>query len=257
MAQLNGKPVEADQLARLALTNYGHFTSMRVDNGRVRGLALHLERLGRDCRELFGAELDPEYVRGLARQAVPATGSVTVRVTVFDPGLDLGHPASAHDPHVLVTSRPAAELPLAPLRVRSTAYVRDVPSVKSVALFGTLHHRRAAQRAGFDDALFVDGRGRVVEGGTWNIGFFDGRRVVWPKADCLDGVTMRLLKEAHDHVTIPVEAAGIADMRAAFATNAAVGVRAVGGIDATGLPDTHPVIDRLRRSYLEVPADLL
>lgn len=69
MAELNGRPVGADELQALALTNYGHFTSMRVEDGRVRGLALHLERLARDCRAVFGAELDTGRVRELARRA--------------------------------------------------------------------------------------------------------------------------------------------------------------------------------------------
>lgn len=138
MAELNGEPVELAQLQNLALTNYGHFTSMRVDDGRVRGLSLHMERLQRDCRTLFGTDLDLQRVRELARRAAPATGSTTVRVTIFDPSLDLGHPAAAKEPHVLVTSRPAGTLPLPPLRVQSATYVRDVPSVKSVGLFASV-----------------------------------------------------------------------------------------------------------------------
>ena len=44
MAELNGKPATLDDLQSLALTNYGHFTSMRLENGTVRGLSLHLDR---------------------------------------------------------------------------------------------------------------------------------------------------------------------------------------------------------------------
>lgn len=257
MAELNGKPVESDALKNLALTNYGHFTSMRVDDGRVRGLSLHMERLQRDCRTLFGTDLDPQRVRDLARRAAPSSGSVVVRVTIFDPGLDLGHPGSAGDPHVLVTSRPAFDLPLPSLRTQSAVYVRDVPSVKSVGLFGILHHRRTAQLNGFDDALFVDEQGAVSEGGTWNIGFFDGDRVIWPEADCLAGVTMRLLQQAREHDTLPVRLADIPRMQAVFATNAAVGVRAVSGVDGIAVPDNHAIIDNLRKQYMEVPGELL
>jgi branched-subunit amino acid aminotransferase/4-amino-4-deoxychorismate lyase len=257
MAELNGEPVETDQLKNLALTNYGHFTSMRVDDGRVRGLSLHMERLVRDCRTLFGAELDPQRVRDLARRAASATGSCTVRVTIFDPSLNMGHPDSATDPQVLVTSRPAASLPLPPLRVRSAAYERDVPAVKSVGLFATLHHRRNARLNGFDDALFVDKQFLISEGGTWNIGFFDGAQVVWPKADCLVGVTMRLLKQAHEHVAKQVRLPEVSSMQAAFATNAAIGVRAITGIDEISLPKTHTIIDTLREEYMEVPGEPL
>ncbi len=257
MAELNGEPVEPAQLQNLALTNYGHFTSMRVDDGRVRGLSLHMERLQRDCRTLFGTDLDPERVRELARCAAPATGSTAVRVTVFDPSLDLGHPNKADDPHILVTSRPAGALPLPPLKVRSTTYVRDVPSVKSVGLFAALHHRRQAQLHGFDDALFIDQEGVISEGGTWNIGFFDGSRVIWPNADCLVGVTMDLLKATHDHETRSLRLDDLTNMRAAFATNAAIGVRAVSAIDGVELPASHAIIDTLRKEYMEIECDVL
>lgn len=257
MAELNGVPVEPAQLQNLALTNYGHFTSMRVEDGRVRGLSLHMERLQRDSRKLFGADLDPQRVRELARRAAPATGSTTIRVTVFDPGLDLGHPSEASDPHVLVTSRPAGALPLPPIKVQSTTYVRDLPSVKSVGLFASLHHRRQAQLHGFDDALFVDQEQVISEGATWNIGFFDGSRVIWPNADCLVGVTMKLLKDTHDHDTRTVTLADLPDMQAAFATNAAVGVRWITAIDGISLPGTPAVIDALRKKYTEVEGALL
>ncbi|ARF73982.1 aminotransferase class IV family protein [Streptomyces sp. NPDC012600] len=257
MAELNGEPVEPAQLQNLSLTNYGHFTSMRVDDGRVRGLSLHMERLQRDCRTLFGTHIDPQRVRELARRAAPSTGSTTVRVTVFDPSLDLGHPDKADDPHILVTSRPAGALPLPPLKVQSTTYVRDVPSVKSVGLFATLHHRRQAQLNGFDDALFVDEEHVISEGGTWNVGFFDGSQVIWPNADCLVGVTMELLKGAHGHETRSVRLDDLTNMRAAFATNAAIGVRAVSAIDGIKLPESHAIIDTLRKEYTEIEGDLL
>ncbi|MER6048754.1 aminotransferase class IV family protein [Streptomyces sp. NPDC001793] len=255
--ELNGEPVGAAQLRALALTNYGHFTTIRVDDGRVRGLALHLDRLRRDCRTLFDADLDMARVRELARRAAPATGSTTVRVTVFDPNLDLGRPSTADDPQVLVTSRPAGGRPVPPLRVRSVRYVREVPSVKSVGLFASLHHRRQAQLGGFDDALFVDHHGVVSEGGTWNVGFFDGARVVWPDADCLAGVTRELLKRAVDHDTRPVRLTGLSHMQAAFATNAAIGVRAITAVDGVELPACHPIIRTLEEAYAEIEGEVL
>lgn len=45
MATLNGEQITADDALTLGLTGYGHFTSMRVELGAVRGLRLHLDRL--------------------------------------------------------------------------------------------------------------------------------------------------------------------------------------------------------------------
>lgn len=68
--ELNGVPPTVDQITVLALTNYGHFTTMLVDDNRVRGLSLHLDRLARDCRELFDTTLELDRVRDLVRHAL-------------------------------------------------------------------------------------------------------------------------------------------------------------------------------------------
>ncbi|WP_026877630.1 aminotransferase class IV [Jiangella gansuensis] len=256
MAQLNGKPIGVEQLKALALVPYGHFTSMRVDGAGVRGLSLHLKRLVKDCETLFGTTLDPQRLRDLARMALPSPSCV-LRLTIFDPGIDLGHPATATDPHVLVTARPAARATPPPLRVQTRRYVRDLPQVKSVGLFGTLFHRRAAQQNGFDDALFLDERSCVSEGGTWNVGFIHDDEVIWPQAECLAGVTMRLLQDACAHRLSPIQHSDIRRMSAAFATNAAIGVRPIASIDDTAMSPTHPKITALQRAYVSVPNEPL
>ncbi|MFI6347806.1 aminotransferase class IV family protein [Streptomyces sp. NPDC050560] len=259
MPLLDGRPVDPAALQTLALTNYGHFTTMRVTDRRVPGLDRHLERLGRDCRTVFGAELDPERVRAQVRQAVGGRdGALVVRVTVLDPGFDLGRPAAARDPHILVTDRPAATGPLPPLRVRTARYLRETPEVKHTGLFGPLHQRRAAQLAGFDDALFVDGAGFVSEGPTWNIGFVDADgRVLWPDAPVLPGVTMALLREEHEHSVIPVGLGVLPGMRTAFATNTAIGVREISGIDAVAYENGTGALRQLRETYAALPGDPL
>ncbi|MFE0458185.1 aminotransferase class IV family protein [Kitasatospora sp. NPDC058965] len=257
MAELNGKPISPDDLQTLALTNYGHFTSMRVEDGRVRGLDLHFARLQRDCRAVFGVDLDLEAVREFARRAVPSRGVCIARLTVFDPAMDLGHVGDDAHPQVLVTTRPAGSLSLPAMRVQSVAYSRDMPQVKSVGIFGSLRHRRAAQQAGFDDALFTDASSVISEGGTWNIGFIRDDQVIWPDAEFLLGTTMELLRRLHLSRTATVHLADLADYDAAFATNVGIGVRAIHGVDELTLPADHPAIDRLRRAYTELQGDLL
>jgi len=259
MAQLNGRPTELDEIEALALYNYGHFTSMRVEERKVRGLSLHLDRLVRDCRAIFDADLDPERVRHHVRHMIDdVSGPVVVRVTVVDPNLDLGHAGVKAEPHVLVTTRPAATVPAPPIRVRPAPYCREMRAVKHAGLFGTMRERRIAQIASFDDAVFIDDRSNISEGATWNIGFFDGDQVVWPQADCLVGVTMQLLDRVHEQaVTAPVSLAGLPDMEAAFATNAAIGVRPISAIGDTRLPQTHPIVEMLQKEYADIPPERL
>ncbi|WBB73854.1 aminotransferase class IV [Micromonospora sp. WMMD1128] len=258
--ELDGAPVSPADLSVLALVNYGHFTTMRVAGGRVRGLAHHLERLRRDSRTLFGAELDPERVRFLARRmitgpaGVDGGGAVAVRVTAFDsrPGLD--RPPAPAAPRLLVTVRPAPAGPLPPLALRSVRYVRELPEVKHTGLWAAVHHRRAAQAAGFDDALFVAEDGRVVEGSTWNLAVVRGETVIWPDAPCLPGVTMRLLGDALDrlgiaHRTGRVELTELNGETAVFTTNATAGLRPVAAVDGVPLARADELVAALRREY--------
>jgi branched-subunit amino acid aminotransferase/4-amino-4-deoxychorismate lyase len=252
VTELNGVPASPEHLRALALVNYGHYTTMRVDDLRVRGLSLHLKRLIQDCREVFDADLDPDRIRGLVRHALAETPrSVVVRVTVFDPGLELGHPGADAQPHLLVTTRPVAPATLPPLRLQSVRYCREMPAVKHVGLFGALARRRIAQRNGFDDVLFIDAHTTISETATANVGFLRGEKIIWPQTDCLAGVTMRLIKAAAGThaTTAPVTLSQLADVDAAFATNAAVGVRPIMAIDGVRWSTGHPRLKALCQQY--------
>lgn len=255
MMELDGRPVEVDELSALALVNYGHFTSMIVNGTRVRGLDLHLDRLVRDCRAIFDVDLDPDRVRALARKiADSAQTPAVMRITVFDPDLGLGHPGSDAHPRVLISLRGAAATPPPPIRLRAVQYARDLPRVKHVGLLGTIYRRRQAQLAGYDDILFLEPDGTISEGATWNIAFVQGGRVVWPAADCLPGITQRLLDDALKRLGInvrtePVRLTDLSSSSAAFIANAAVGVRPVHSIDGTGLATADCLIAALRDEY--------
>ncbi|MFR9731367.1 aminotransferase class IV family protein [Saccharopolyspora sp. MS10] len=256
--ELNGSPVRPEHLEVLALTNYGHFTSMLVEGGRVRGLHLHLRRLAGDCRALFGVELDEERVRDHLRRVVSDVDCpVVARVTIHDPALDLGSIGADAEPAVLVTTRPAPRGAPAPLRLRSVPHRREEPSIKHVGLFGAMRHRRLARRAGFDDVLFRNLDGTVSELATSNIGFVRGDRIVWPRAEVLPGVTMALLRDAlgEPDVEEPLTLADLAGTEAAFATNAATGIRPIRSADDVVWPTAHPGLTELRERYEEIPGE--
>ncbi|MGI8309414.1 aminotransferase class IV family protein [Saccharopolyspora hattusasensis] len=256
--QLNGTTPDIDQVKALALTNYGHFTSMLVEENGVRGLSLHMQRLARDCRQLFDAELDIDRVRHYIRHAlVGKRQPTTVRVTIYDPSLDLGTIGSDATPHVLVTTRSATQEIPSPWRLQAVSYRRDDPAVKHIGLFGTLKHRRAAQREGFDDVLFLNPDGTISEIATSNIGFVRDGQIVWPRSEYLAGITMTLLHQALDEpvTTEPITLADLADMEAVFATNASTGIRAVRAVDSAEWSDDHKVFSELRELYADIPTE--
>lgn len=258
MAELNGSPVDGEDLKSLALVNFAHFTSMRIEpGGRVRGWDLHMQRLARDCMTVFGTELDTENIRVLVRQAVTQIEtSTTVRVTVFDPGLDMGRMGAKADPDVLVTTRPAAVLPLPALKVATATFSRELPHVKHAGLMASLYHRRVAQQAGFDDALFTEANGDITEGVTWNVGFIDANEVIWPSGNVLPGTTASLIGDIHrPSVSAKVNTGELHGMQAAFATNVSYGVRPIEMIDGHHLDTSHPLLAELSEKYLAIEPD--
>ncbi|NKQ54983.1 aminotransferase class IV family protein [Amycolatopsis sp. K13G38] len=256
--ELNGVPPTIEQIKALALTNYGHFTSMLVESGKVRGLSLHLQRLTRDCRYLFNTELDAQRVRDYVRHALAGDDQRTVvRVTIYDPALDLGTIGNDANPRVLVTTRAAGEGLPAPWRLQAVSYQREIPAVKHISLFGALQRRRAAQRDGFDDVLFLNPDGTISEIATSNIGFVRDDEIVWPRAEYLAGVTMTLINQELDEpvTSKPLTLSDLAGVDAAFGTNAATGVRPIASIDDREWPTDHPAVQRLRELYADIPAE--
>jgi branched-subunit amino acid aminotransferase/4-amino-4-deoxychorismate lyase len=271
-AEVDGEPVTGARAAALGTLNYGHFTTMRVDDLRVRGLHLHLDRLVRDCAAVFGAGLDVDRVRNLLRRVAARCERPTLlRVTVFDPvgsvaRPGLSDPAPDARPSILISTRAAGPGGASPgLRVRTVPYVRDLPAVKHLGMFGPLHQRRLAQSAGFDDALFLAGpqsSAPVGEGPTWNVAVLIDDELSWPDDECLPGVTRELLRRAiepagGDGSDRAVTRADLPRVQAAFVTSAGVGVQPIAAIDDVPLPGDPQLLDRLRAAYAAVPGEVI
>ena len=137
---------------------------------------------------------------------------------------------------VLVSTSAAASAPAPPLRLKSFRHQRGLPAIKHVGTFPLFHYRRLAQRAGFDDVLFVDDDGRISEGSVWNIVFFDGNGAIWPEAPQLRGISLQLLQAGLARCGVAGRAQSIriqdlASLPCAFFTNSSVPVQPIASID--------------------------
>ncbi|UVS80862.1 aminotransferase class IV [Actinokineospora sp. UTMC 2448] len=241
-----------------ALVNYGHYTAMLVERGRVRGLARHLERLDRDAWVVFGRGLPEEDVRAAIRAAI-GDERVAAKVTVVAPDFNPRDPGTPEELSVVVETFPPPE-ESATLAVRTAGYRRDLPQVKHVGTFGIFYQRRLARMAGFDDALFAPDD-EVSEGATWNICFRDDAgAIVWPSAPALPGVSAALIQNGltrlgHKHETRPVTLDDLAGFRSAFATNALAPVRPITRIDDVEYAVDDETASILRRAHDLVPEE--
>lgn len=234
---IDGVPATADDLAHVALVNYGAYTSFRVEGGGVRGLDLHLERLEAAARELFGEAVGETRLRELMRRAVGSRGECWLRVSLFSPEISPRTPGWIGAPKVMTAVFPPPPPLAESVRLQSQIHAREAPHLKHVATFGLIRTRRTARAAAFDDALFVDAEGRVSEGSLWNIGFVRDREVVWPQAPMLAGVAQALLQRGFEAagltgVTEPVRLEDLTRFDGAFLCNSATPACAVASIDA-------------------------
>jgi branched-subunit amino acid aminotransferase/4-amino-4-deoxychorismate lyase len=259
--ELNGAPAQVDVLRALVQTNYGHFTSMQVHEGCVRGLGLHLDRLAQATRELFGSELDRELVRTWLRQAIANDPRpLSLRVNVFSRALDRARMNAPANVDVLVSVGAAALPAAAPLRLKTFRYQRELPAIKHVGTFPLFHYRRLAQQAGCDDALFVAADGRISEGSVWNIVFFDDDGAIWPDAPQLRGISLQLLQAglASRGVAGRKQSIRIDDLpgiRGAFFTNSSVPVQPIARIDDIELAVDDTLTVALHQAYDSSPLE--
>jgi 4-amino-4-deoxychorismate lyase len=258
--EINGQLAGVEDVHRVATWNYGHFTSMQVREGAVRGLDLHLRRLEGASHALFGegVESDGDKIRELIRHALGEQRAASVRVTVVP---RVGAPLSTD---VMVSvSDPVADAPRPGLRVRTTTYERELPHLKHVATMGLTYQWLQAREAGFDDVLFVGRDGGLREGSVWNIALWDGEQVVWPEADVLPGITMQLLQAALTGIGVPWSTRRLTSddlpmLRAAAATNSHCPSQPLASIDKVAFPgDGGALADALNSAWAEVPWDLV
>ena len=259
LMQIDGRPAGAADLGHFVLSNYGAFTSMQVEDGAVRGLELHLARLETEAVELFGHAVPEALLRERMRLAVDGrSGRFSLRVNLFSDVISLRAPEAVVQPRVLTTLSPPATPLTTPLRLQTHVYSREMPHLKHAATFGLTRARRQAVLAGFDDALFVDGDGRISEGSIWNIGFLQGETVVWPEAPMLGGTGQALLQRGMmdfglSSVTRPVHLSDLARFDAAFICNSAAPACAVAAIDSHQFGPAEVLIARLIDAWRSNP----
>jgi branched-subunit amino acid aminotransferase/4-amino-4-deoxychorismate lyase len=223
--QLNADPVQLDDPALLRATSYGHFTSMQVRGGRVRGLDLHLDRLDRSSRELFGHGVTADRVRSYLRTALARSASddLSIRVNAFSRNRAFlaGTPV---EPDLLITLSDPIEPTAQPPRLLAVEHERAVPHIKHTGTFSLVYETRQAKLAGYDDALFYDRTGHVSEASIWNICFATEGRLVWPVASALPGIAMLTLQAGLDALTVsretvPIPLTALPTFDAAYLTN--------------------------------------
>lgn len=259
VVQRNGREATARELAPLAFAGYAHCTAMQVRGGRIRGLDLHLERLRVASVELFGRALPDDRVRPLLRKALESgPRDVSLVATVYSPAGEFTAEGANMELEVLVRTAPASSGPRGPLALAAVAYERPLPAVKHVGEVAKTYYLHRAVADGLDDAAFVDRGGRLSEGTIWNLAFWDGSAVIWPRAEMLIGTTMGVVRRQLERLGVPQrdEAVTLDDVPALAGSvvmnswTPGVPVRRIG---AAPLPHAPDFLELLSKAYEAEP----
>ncbi|GAA2105116.1 aminotransferase class IV family protein [Streptomyces albiaxialis] len=259
VVQRDGRAATAEELGPLAFAGYAHFTAMQVRGGRVRGLDLHLERLRSASVELFGRALPDERVLSELRTALEAGPSdLSLRATVHSPTGEFRVPDPDAEPELLVRTGPPTNGPEGPLSLAAFPHERVVPEIKHVGEMAKTYYLRKAVAQGFDDAAFLDGRGRLSEASIWNLAFWDGTSVVWPEAAMLGGTTMAIVRRQLDRLGVPqltreITPADLPALSGSVVMNSWTPGVPVHRIADTKIPEAPSFLELLHRAYENEP----
>ena len=178
------------------------FETVRIDAaGQSHDLPMHLDRLWDGCRRIaVEPRLRREAIAGILAELVQKNGMAPCRGRIMvSRGPEPASGLSAR-PTELIALLPQPAWPAA-YRVRSVpvspGYVPMLPVLKSSGRIENILLTEEAQAEGFDDALFVDRAGRVLEGPSWNVFAVRSGRLVTPPLDLgiLPGTVRRWVLE--------------------------------------------------------------
>ncbi|MGD8860208.1 MAG: branched-chain-amino-acid transaminase [Myxococcales bacterium] len=249
----------------------GVFEGIRAYDGRPFRLDDHLERLSHGARAL-GITL-PGGVAAM-RDAVLRTveaygpGDAYIRLIVTRGTGPLGiDPTLCERPRVICIVDSIALFPEEKRRAglslitasvrRPSADVLD-PRIKTLNYLNNIMAKAEARRQGADEALVLNGQGRVAEASVANL-FLVRRGVLStpPTTDgCLDGITRRTVLELAAELGVEREVVSIGRMDLfwadeVFLTGTGAGLVRVASLDGqpVGRPEPGPITEQLSAAY--------
>ncbi|TMO88449.1 aminotransferase class IV family protein [Pseudoalteromonas spongiae] len=203
-AFFNGQLIEQSEISDLAFTGFAHFTAMQVRNKAVKGLDLHLARLRDASKLLFNNHLaDEDIINGLTSVLAHSDSDLSLTITMYSPKGEFNTASMNVTPNMLIRTNAPSNGPIEPLTLAAIEHQRTLANIKHVGEIAKTHCLHLAKKQGFDDAVFINQSGVLSEATIWNLAFWDGESVIWPKADMLKGTMMGIIQRQLTALNIP------------------------------------------------------
>lgn len=214
----------------------GLFETMLAIGGRVVQRDEHFARLARSARELGLPTPDEEEFRSAVAGAVRSEEEMAVRCIYED-----GKFTATTGPIPIVTLHRRDGAHVVTL---GPAVVRDRPSHKLTSYLTS----RPAIPAGANEALFVDGRGHILEGTTTNVFAIAGETLITARDAVLPGIVRAWVIE---HATKVIQRRPtVAELRAgSFLTSSLTPLAPIVTLDGVACRPPGRVFVELRQMY--------
>lgn len=270
---LNGEFREDVQAINIAdrgfLLGDGVFETLLVRDGVAAFLNEHLARLRDGLNALsIIADAPPDVEKIISRLIVDCNiqGDASVRITISrgPSGRGLAFPRDEQRAvTTLISAQPAAHHSDKPLSLKVSQYVRPETSIaarcKTLNYLDNVLARNEALAAGADDAVMLNGHGRIACASAANIFIIDQAGVVsTPPVDegALPGIARGQILQAAAHIDVAMREAPLERQAlqsgSVFLTNSLIGLRPAmmvgGGINLSS-PAASQILQRLQSWY--------
>lgn len=258
---IDARPAQAAELAPLAFAGFAHFTAMQIRARKVKGLDLHLKRLHDASIGLFGRALPDAAILDSLRMAIESgPADMSLSATIYQPAGEFSVRSRGTEPAILVRTGPPSNGPAGPLRLDLVEHERHQASIKHVGEGAKTWYLHQAATRGFDDAAFIDRQGRLSEATIWNLVFWDGATVIWPRAEILRGTMMGMIQRQLERMGVAQQQREIRRDDVGALAGAAVMNSWTPGVAVSALGThtfEHParLMDLLREAHAAEPAE--
>ncbi len=191
------------QQAKISVTDLavqrgtGLFETLRTYGRRPFALQERLERIF-DSARILGFNLS--FTRKQVAEKVFAgigklkSKEVLVKIIITGGENPKGHSLIPGKSKLIILftpfNSPAAALYDRGIKIMTGRFSRTVPEIKSLSYLSAVAAHRIAAKAGFDEAVYLDSRGNILEGTTFNFAIIKNKTLVTPIFGMLEGVTM-------------------------------------------------------------------
>lgn len=264
---LNGKFEDASK-AKVSVADNGFlygdgvYETLRTYGGRIWQVEVHLKRLRSSARMLKievpwpDAKMD-SWLKKLCRLNGFKETRIRISVTRGVNGMDF---VGSRKPTILIQAAELKEVPSSAKKngvdAVTVRFQRLLPEAKTISLLPMILARQAADKAKAYEALFVDGKGFVLEGTVTNVFMVKNGKVFTPGKDVLPGTTAEALMKALKGCGVAVVKRGIrlSELKKAdevFLTNAPRGIIPVRKVDGAkiGAGKPGPMIVKITRIF--------